>query len=241
MLKFEEIDTSGCAALNKQTILEQLKKLKERLENNKIENNGTVELRNVVMQFDPYAPFVDLGIRKTNVEYVKKEYEWYRSMDLSIKGHVDDVAIWNSCASKDDLQVVNSNYGYLVYSKENGSQFDNAYNTLVNNAGTRNAIIVYQRPSIYTDYLKNGMRDMICTWYSHFFIRDNTLQMTHAMRSNDAIFGLLNDLPWSCAVYQDMYNHLKEVYPELKTGVITWIDDSLHVYSRHFELLRKIE
>ena len=64
--------------------------------------------------------------------------------------------------------------------------------------------------------------------------------MTHSMRSNDAIYGLLNDLPWSCAVYQDMYNNLKETYPELERGNITWFDDSLHVYPKHFDLLTKI-
>ncbi len=240
MLKFEQIITDGDSEENGRQILNQLKRLKEKLDNNEIEENGTVELRNAMMTFDPFAPFVDIGIRKTNKEYVEKEYNWYASQSLSIKGYVDDVKIWNSCCTKDEYKIVNSNYGYLVYSKENGNQFENCLKTLKADKFSRNAIIVYQRPSIYDEYTRNGMHDMICTFYSHFFIRNNKLEMTHCMRSNDAIFGLLNDLPWSCAVYQDMYNQLLETYPDLQRGTITWIDDSLHVYERHFDILKKL-
>ena len=240
MIDFNDIKTDGDSIKNANQIRAKLDILYNKLLNKEIENNNTVEIRNAIMIFDPFAPFVDLGVKKSNIDYIKQEYEWYKSMSLSINNYVDKVSIWRSCATKDKDAEVNSNYGYLVYHPGNGSQFKNCLNVLKEDASTRNAIIVYQRPSIYKEYKLFGMHDMICTMYSHFFIRNNKLEMTHSMRSNDAIFGLLNDLPWSCAVYQDMYNNLKETYPGLERGNITWFDDSLHVYPKHFDLLTKI-
>ena len=84
------------------------------------------------------------------------------------------------------------------------------------------------------------MHDMICTMFSHFAIRENKLNMVHVMRSNDLIYGYINDLAWTCFVYQNLYLDLKEVYPELKSGEIYWQSDSMHVYERHFDVLTKI-
>ena len=201
-----------------------------------------VELIARKVQLDPYAPYVYLDKNfQTPKKYVKAEFDWYKSMDLSIIGHegIESNPTWQSCCTKDEKKEINSNYGWCVFSEENGSQYDNCLEVLKKDKTTRNAIIMYNRPEIYKDYKRDGMHDMICTMYSHFFIRDNKLYMVHNMRSNDIRYGFIcSDLAWNCFVYQNMYEDLKSTYPDLEVGTIIWTSDSMHLYSRHFEDLK---
>lgn len=204
---------------------------------------GYVELLAKRVDLDPYSPYIYLDKNfQTPKKYVKAELDWYKSMDLSIIGHegIESNPTWQSCCTKDDKKEVNSNYGWCVFSEENGSQYDNCLEVLKKDKTTRNAIIIYNRPSIYKEYKRDGMHDMTCTMYSHFFIRNNKLYMVHQMRSNDIRFGFIcSDLAWNCFVYQNMYEDLKETYPDLEVGVIRWTSDSMHLYSRHFDDLKK--
>lgn len=204
---------------------------------------GYVELLAKRVDLDPYSPYIYLDKNfQTPKKYVKSELDWYKSMDLSIIGHegIESNPTWNACCTKDDKKEINSNYGWCVFSEENGSQYDNCLDVLKKDKTTRNALIVYNRPEIYKDYKRDGMHDMICTMYSHFFIRNNKLYMVHQMRSNDIRFGFIcSDLAWNCFVYQNMYEDLKETYPDLEVGVIRWTSDSMHLYSRHFDDLKK--
>ena len=204
---------------------------------------GYVELLAHQILLDPYSPYIYLSKDfSTPKKYVKAELDWYKSMDLSIIGHegIESNPTWQSCCTKDEKKEINSNYGWCVFSEENGSQYDNCLEVLKKDKTTRNAIIVYNRPSIYKDYKRDGMHDMICTIDSHFFIRNNKLMMVHNMRSNDIRYGFIcSDLAWNCFVYQNLYEDLKETYPDLEVGQIIWTSDSMHLYSRHFEALEK--
>lgn len=201
-----------------------------------------VELIARKVQLDPYAPYIYIDKNfQTPKKYVKAELDWYKSMDLSIIGHegIESNPTWQSCCTKDEKKEINSNYGWCVFSEENGSQYDNCLEVLKKDKTTRNAIIMYNRPEIYKDYKRNGMHDMICTFMSHFFIRNNKLYMIHNMRSNDIRYGFIcSDLAWNCFVYQNMYEDLKSTYPDLEVGTIIWTSDSMHLYSRHFEDLK---
>lgn len=201
-----------------------------------------VELIARKVQLDPYAPYIYIDKNfQTPKKYVKAELDWYKSMDLSIIGHegIESNPTWQSCCTKDEKKEINSNYGWCVFSEENGSQYDNCLEVLKKDKTTRNAIIMYNRPEIYKDYKRDGMHDMICTFMSHFFIRNNKLYMIHNMRSNDVRYGFIcSDLAWNCFVYQNMYEDLKSTYPDLEVGTIIWTSDSMHLYSRHFEDLK---
>lgn len=203
-----------------------------------------VELLGKSVELDPYSPYIylDKGF-STPKKYVKHELDWYKSMDLSIIGHegIETNPTWNACCTKDDKKEINSNYGWCVFSEENGSQYDNCLEVLKKDKTTRNALIMYNRPEIYKDYKRDGMHDMICTMYSHFFIRNNKLYMIHNMRSNDIRYGFIcSDLAWNCFVYQNMLADLKETaYPDLEVGSIIWTSDSMHLYSRHYADLQE--
>ena len=207
-----------------------------------------VELLAEQIKLDPYSPYIYIDKNfQTPKKYVKAELDWYKSMDLSIIGHegIESNPTWQSCCTKDDKKEINSNYGWCVFSDENGSQYDNCLEVLTKDKTSRNGIIMYNRPSIYKDYKRNGMHDMICTMQSQFFIRDvdgvPTLYMVHTMRSNDVRYGFIcSDLAWNCFVYQNMYEDLKKVYPVLEPGTIIWTSNSMHLYYRHYEDLKNL-
>ena len=64
--------------------------------------------------------------------------------------------------------------------------------------------------------------------------------MSVHMRSQDAIYGLGNDIPAFSFVQEMLFTYLKDVYPGLVLGKYYHAVDSLHVYEKHFGLLDKI-
>lgn len=202
-----------------------------------IKVGNTWEMIDVDLRLNPWQPFLHV-FRDMPMEYLRREHDWYMSQDLSIKGWMDDIKIWQFCASKDDKQEINSNYGWCVFSEANGSQYENALKKMQDDPNTREAMLIYTRPNMYHDSVDRGKHDFICTNYSHFFIRNNKLEMIHAQRSCDAITGLPFDFAWSAFVYQMMYNELRHTYPDLQSGLIHYHIDSLHVYERSEKLLK---
>lgn len=59
------------------------------------------------------------------------------------------------------------------------------------------------------------------------------------MRSNDCVFGYLNDKGFADYVFNRMLNELQKTYPELQKGVMFWKADNFHVYPRHFKYLEE--
>jgi thymidylate synthase len=52
------------------------------------------------------------------------------------------------------------------------------------------------------------------------------------MRSNDVVFGFKNDKAWQDHVHQQLASDLG-----VEVGEMIWHAGSLHVYSRHFDLI----
>ncbi len=176
----------------------------------------------------------DWIIRKPNYEYIERELEWYKSQSL----YVDDIpgetpAIWKQVASHDGR--INSNYGHLIWSKENGDQYQNVFEELYLNPNSRRAVMIYNRPSMHQDYKKDGMSDFICTYANTFMIRDGKLISHYLMRSNDAVFGYDNDIHWAMHVQKSLSQHL-----EVECGDIIWTATNLHVYERHFKFIEEL-
>lgn len=198
-----------------------------------------VELLSAKFILDPSQPILNFGdIRKTPVKYCAKELIWYLSESLSVEEIGKTASIWNEVASEDGM--INSNYGWCVYSEENYNQFDNVAQELINFPQSRRAVIIYNRPSMWKDYNHNGMSDFMCTFATQHFIRNNELISVVNMRSNDLIFGFFNDFYWQCFVHNDLLHELNENGMNLKTGKIIWNANSLHVYERHFDMVQKI-
>lgn len=175
----------------------------------------------------------DYIIRKPNYDYIERELEWYKSQSL----YVSDIPgktpkIWEDVSSSDGK--INSNYGYLIWSKDNHNQYDNVLNELRKNPNSRRAVMIYNRPSMHYDYNVDGMSDFVCTFANTFLIRDNKLVSHYTMRSSDAIFGFNNDFAWAKYVQELLAADLN-----IECGDIIWTASSLHVYEYHFKYLEE--
>ena len=199
---------------------------------------NTWEIIDAHLTLNPYQPYLNIFNRPFKKDYLEKEHKWYMSQDLSIKGWMDDIKIWNFCASKDDKQLINSNYGWCVFSKENGDQYENCLKKMKEDVNTREALMIYTRPSMHNDAVENGKHDFMCTVSAQAMIRNGKLYYIVTQRSCDLVTGLSFDFPWHCFVYQMMYEELKQTYPELERGSIFYNIGSLHVYDRHENLLK---
>lgn len=189
---------------------------------------------------NPWQPILTFGDKKTSVNYCKKELEWYLSQDLSVSKIGESAKIWKQVCSKDEL--VNSNYGWCIFSNDNYSQYLNVLNELLKNKDSRRATMIFTRPSMWIDYNKDGMSDFICTWGVHCFIRDNKLYYIINQRSCDFWFGLRNDFVFHCYVYQMLFRDLYEcgITLNISHSCIIYNCDTIHLYERHFDLLKSI-
>lgn len=176
----------------------------------------------------------DYIIRKPSYEYIERELSWYRSMSLNVNDINGKVpAIWKSIS--DNNGNINSNYGWCIWSEENGYQYENVLNELRSNPDSRRATMIYNRPSMHQDFNKNGMNDFMCTFANSFFIRNNELISHYIMRSNDSVFGYDNDWHWAIHVQARLAKDL-----DVKVGDLIWTASNLHVYERHFNFLEKL-
>jgi len=231
--------------------------------------NGTVEIIDAHLRFHGgFETALNLGShRKPQIKYAENELKWYLSMDRCIKGHpgIEDNKIWSSICT--DNGIVNSNYGWCVFSPENGnkrifgkdgpsdvdlaremSQYDFALRQLEEKPFGRQSIIYYSRPQMQWEWHDgtNAKSDFTCTINTQHFIRRGMLHYIVNMRSNDALFGLhAGDLPWHGYVFNkmlaDLNKYQKDNHKEaIQPGDIFWNAGSLHIYERHFDLLTKI-
>jgi len=187
----------------------------------------TVEIMNASFIADEDAIFGTL-----NHNYIERELQWYESTSRNVNdipGGPPD--IWKLVATPDGY--INSNYGWCIWSDANYNQYTNVLDELKSNPDSRRATMIYTRPTMHTDYKLNGMSDFICTNTVQYLVRDGKIHSLVYMRSNDAIFGYKNDYAWQKHVLNELANELS-----LPTGHIYWNVASLHVYERHFDLIK---
>lgn len=171
-------------------------------------------------------------IGKVNEDYVERELAWYKSQSLNVNDIPGETpAIWKAVATEDGY--INSNYGWCIWSDENHNQYTNVLDELKNNPDSRRANMIYTRPSMHSDYNRNGMSDFMCTNNVQYLIRNGELNALVYMRSNDAVFGYKNDWAWQKHVLDSLCKELN-----VPAGQIYWNVSSLHVYERHFQLLK---
>jgi len=180
-----------------------------------------------------------------NQAYVDAEIAWYESQSTNINdiyhGEKEPPAAWKYTANKHG--EINSNYGYLIFSDEMGNQYSNVLDELLENPDGRRASCIYNRPSIWNDFKTNGKNDFICTNSVTYYIRDGLLHSVVQMRSNDVIYGYKNDYAWQRYVMEklcwdytnlDRYDQGRVIEP----GMMMWQVQNLHVYERHFDLVK---
>ena len=202
------------------------------------------EVKTIEMQNAHFIADKDYIIREPNYDYASREIEWYKSQSL----FVEDIpgktpVIWEQCA--DEEGKINSNYGWCIWSNENGNQYKSCIRSLIKDPYSRQACMLYIRPSMQKDANKNGMHDFMCTYSVQCFLNDDIetggykLKYIVNMRSNDAVFGYCNDVLWHKFVANKMIEDLQtKLNKQVKLEHIEWNAGSLHVYERHFKYLK---
>ena len=184
---------------------------------------------------DPRFSLYENERRSSQFKYIGAELVWY----FTGRNDVDFISkfakFWESIDNGDG--TVNSAYGNLIFTernKHNINQYKCALQSLIDDKDSRQAIMHFNKPS----HQWHGNKDFVCTLNGVFQIRDNRLNFTIDMRSNDLILGTPTDVAFFCLLQEQMYNHLKPHYPELEIGTYTHIVHSLHIYERHFDLIK---
>jgi thymidylate synthase len=174
-----------------------------------------------------------------NEEYIKREIDWYLSESLYVYDIPEKTPeIWKQISSTKGK--INSNYGQLIFSKENHKQYNHVCQQLLCDPNSRRAVMIYQRPTMHNDFNVDGMSDFICTNAVQYMVRDNSVHGVVQMRSNDVVFGYRNDYAWQKFVLDRLVKDLNDFGENTySAGDITWQVGSLHVYERHFKFIDK--
>jgi thymidylate synthase len=210
---------------------------------NAVQQSKTIEIQNV--QFEVDKPWI---VREPNEEYFQKELQWYQTESLNVHDIPGGApTMWKACATPDGY--INSNYGWMIWSKDNGEQYKHCLQKLIEDPHTREACMIYNRPSMQEEYKKNGMHDFCCTYAVQCFLNEDESGRYHLkyivyMRSNDAVFGFDNDALWHMHVQERLSRDLFGNLPVM-IGIpgpiicdpIVWNAGSLHIYERHFKFL----
>jgi len=186
---------------------------------------------------DPYFPLYENAKRSSQFKYIAGETIWYFTGRKDIDFINKYSKFWKQLDNGDG--TVNSAYGNLIFNEplsDGRNQYQWALDSLIEDKDSRQSIIHFNKPS----HQWKGNKDFVCTLNGIFQIRDNRLNFTVDMRSNDLVLGTATDVAFFCLLQQQMLEHLKLTYPDLKMGSYTHIVHSLHIYERHFNLVKEM-
>ena len=196
------------------------------------------------LPINPIYPIANFSDRKFNWKYFAGELAWYLKKDRDIDYINNFSSFWKGITNPGTNEI-NSNYGHLIFSDKYHNQYGQVLDELIRNPDSRRACMVYNRPSIWMEYNENDKNDFICTNSVTYYIRDNILHAVVQMRSNDVVFGYKNDYAWQFEIMNRLvkdWNDCKfEEYDtgdKISLGSMIWQVQNLHVYERHFHLVK---
>jgi thymidylate synthase len=195
-----------------------------------------LELENYQFTLEPRVRFTSFVQRKLNLDYIKEEFLWYLRADPRDELVTESAQMWKDLRQNDGTFL--SNYGvYWFFGPEGTSSFSWVLNSLMNDRDSRQAVM----PMLKKEHLYSGNPDVVCTYAVGFRIRYNRLNMSVSMRSQDAIWGMTNDVACFSFLHEMVYVCLRDsMYHTLQMGTYTHKVDSLHVYERHFDMLHQL-
>lgn len=195
----------------------------------------------------------DLERNEVIKAYTAKEVALYDSCTNLASDFGEASKFWLKLANPDG--TVNSAYGHLIWkNRSHGSAFEQekipdprfpeggvfttqpkkrtpwewCVDSLKADKDTRQAILRFSLP----EHQWMGNKDQTCTLHGLFLIRENRLNLSITMRSNDLTLGLVYDLPWFVSLIHKMREELLGTYPDLGIGTYTHYVHSLHIYDR---------
>lgn len=168
----------------------------------------------------------------SKMRYISAELLWY----FKATDKIDLIKKYTSMWSQLEVDgKVNSAYGNLIFnpqSDNNVIQFKWAIDSLLKDKDSRQAVMHFNNVS----HQYSGNKDFVCTMYASLFIRENKLHLSVHMRSNDAVYGLFNDIAFFVSLQQLALLYLKNSYPNLELGHYYHTSNSMHIYDKHFKM-----
>lgn len=198
-------------------------------------------------------------------DYTKKEFDMYNSGETRADLWAEISKFWAKIANPDGH--INSAYGYLIWREFNcgNPEFEAgslglvecqedllaiqqckddfmrtpwqwAREALIRDRDTRQAIVKFHK----REHLWFGNKDQVCTMHGIFHIRENRLNFTVVMRSNDLVKGTVYDMPWFISLMDMMVGELRGTYPDLTKGWYCHVAHSLHIYEKDVLTVKKM-
>lgn len=177
----------------------------------------------------------------TIASYTEKEKVLYNSCSNRVEDFARASKFWEKLANPDG--TVNSAYGALIWKDKSlgNTDFDSDMLTpwewskaaLMADKDTRQATMPFSRP----DHFWNDNKDFVCTRHVQWQIRDDKLNMSVVMRSNDLVKGTVYDCPWFVGLMFKMIDELKLAYPQLQIGHYTHLAHSIHLYEKDIPII----
>lgn len=180
---------------------------------------------------------------KVIADYTNKEVVLYDSGTNKVADFAKASKFWEKLANPDG--TINSAYGFLIwknysctslFSDRAMTPWEWAKESLEADKDTRQAIMRFSLP----EHQWMGNKDQTCTMHGNWLIRDNKLNFTITMRSQDMVKGAVYDWPWFCGLMDRMLAELKPKYPELEKGRYTHFVHSIHCYEKDAEVIQKM-
>jgi thymidylate synthase len=187
---------------------------------------GTKAVFNEVFTLaNPSDKVINTPQRKFNEDYAEYEWNWYLKGDRDASEISERAKIWKQMMV-DGTTEVNSNYGYFW---NKNYQLSRVIQELKTNKETRRAIVVHYD----INELDRYKHDTPCNDVLNFYIKDDKLHLTVFARSIDLVFGFCND--------QYTFAKLMEMVAfqlDIPVGEMTWMITNLHIYPRHYDMLK---
>ncbi len=165
-----------------------------------------------------------INIRNISKSYLFGELTWYLAQRNDLEFISKFSTFWNHIC--DDGKTCYSAYGDVVFKRHGFDQVQTIINLLKADPESRRAVINFNVPK--QDIITT--KDEICTIALVFNIRDNKLNCTCIMRSNDIWTGL----PYDVVFFTELQKHIAHAL-NIEYGTYTHFVASIHVYDKNFD------
>lgn len=185
--------------------------------------NGTREINNIKVTLTDITDNV-VSCRNISLPYMLGELLWYFTGRNDVKFISNFGSMWSKIS--DDGATNNSAYGYVLMKKHGFDQIEKIIELLKHDPNSRRAVLNINEANEHVIETK----DEPCTIALQFLVRNNKLNCTAIMRSNDIWFGFPYDVIFFTELQKYIASRLMVGY-----GEYTHFATSLHVYERDVE------
>ncbi len=205
------------------------------------------ELLGVTLRLaDPRSRTTSSKARAANYGFATGEFLWY----LRGAEDLESICYYNERMRlfSDDGKKLHSAYGKRLRAHPPGrpSQWDDVVAELLADPDSRRAVMTVYAPSDMRRAREpGGTKDVPCTLALQFFLRPDfdgvkRLHLHVTMRSNDAVWGLANDLFSFTLMQEVMLLDLRAAGVIVELGEYVHTAGSMHLYERHFEMASRL-